>query len=496
MEFLVFILGIACLVWGGVLLMRGGLMAACLAVLLAGACFGVEFFKISIGPAPLTLDRLLFVMLVVQYFLWRRNGWTDSKPLGKPEIVLLAFMVAMIFSTFSADYSSSNYQPVAWLIIYYLMPCGLYWIARQIDYKKGPESHTSEAGKSEISMPVLGLFISLVVFGVYLALTAVAEHYEINSVIFPRYIVQSASSADAEFVGRARGPFLTPISNGIALSICFAASLMLWPWLARATDSAADVLRTRIRRLMLVPLYLLVLAAIYFTLTRSCWMSGALALAVVVGLALPWSWRMPILVGGLIITVAFSVARWDDLMAFKRDKNLDAGKVAESVELRPVLARIAWNMFLDRPLFGCGYAQYTNEHVNYLADRSTDLPLEKGRAYIQHNVFFSLLTETGLLGLGLFLALCAFWARDAWRLWRSESAPLAARQMGLLMLATLGVYFINGCFHDVSVTPMANMVLFFLAGVTAGLRPGIIQTNIPNAGAASGNRLPRRGRGS
>ena len=26
-------------------------------------------------------------------------------------------------------------------------------------------------------------------------------------------------------------------------------------------------------------------------------------------------------------------------------------------------------------------------------------------------------------------------------------------------------------FHDVSVVPMANMTLFFVAGVTAGLRP-------------------------
>ena len=36
------------------------------------------------------------------------------------------------------------------------------------------------------------------------------------------------------------------------------------------------------------------------------------------------------------------------------------------------------------------------------------------------------------------------------------------------MLIALGVYFINGMFHDVSVQPMMNMTLFFLAGVTAG----------------------------
>ena len=41
------------------------------------------------------------------------------------------------------------------------------------------------------------------------------------------------------------------------------------------------------------------------------------------------------------------------------------------------------------------------------------------------------------------------------------------------MLAVLGTYFLNGMFHDVSAVPMANMTLFFLAGVTAGLRPWI-----------------------
>jgi cbb3-type cytochrome oxidase subunit 3 len=82
-----------------------------------------------------------------------------------------------------------------------------------------------------------------------------------------------------------------------------------------------------------------------------------------------------------------------------------------------------------------------------------------------------LLTETGLVGLGLFLAVVVYWACDAWRLWSNTAAPLGVRQQGLLMLAVLGVYFLNGMFHEVSVAPMANMILFFLAGITAALRP-------------------------
>ena len=55
--------------------------------------------------------------------------------------------------------------------------------------------------------------------------------------------------------------------------------------------------------------------------------------------------------------------------------------------------------------------------------------------------------------------------------------------MGLLLLIALGAYLLNGMFHDVSVLPMANMTLFFLAGATAALRP---LTTGPSAGMIAG----------
>jgi O-antigen ligase len=120
---------------------------------------------------------------------------------------------------------------------------------------------------------------------------------------------------------------------------------------------------------------------------------------------------------------------------------------------------------------GCGYGQYRVEHLPYAADRNADLPVEKGRGYIAHNVALSVLAETGLVGLGLLLTLLGLWTCDALRLWRNTATPLWARQQGLLSLATLGAWLVNGMFHDVSVVPMSNMTLCFIAGVTAALRP-------------------------
>jgi O-antigen ligase len=306
---------------------------------------------------------------------------------------------------------------------------------------------------------MLGLFGCLALFGVYLALTSLAEYFQLWWIVFPQYIATTAASADAEFVGRGRGPLLNPIANGIMLTACFGSAMFWWPRLNRP------------KQLLLLAIGLLFVAALYCSMTRSVWMGGIFAVALAIGLALPWNWRLPLLGSGLLVLVILTATQWENLLAFKRDKALSAEQTAESAELRPIMAMVAWHMFLDRPLLGCGYAQYGTEHNNYLSDRSTDMPLERVRDYIPHNVIFSLLTETGLVGLGLFLAMVFYWTRDAWRLWSGAALPLWARQQGLLMLIFLGVYFINGMFHDVSVQPMMNMMLFFLAGVTAGLRP-------------------------
>ena len=58
-----------------VFLLRAGCWAAawpCCWRARASAC---RFFKIELGPLPLTADRLLLVLLVGQYLFWRRWGW-------------------------------------------------------------------------------------------------------------------------------------------------------------------------------------------------------------------------------------------------------------------------------------------------------------------------------------------------------------------------------------------------------------------------------------
>ena len=244
--------------------------------------------------------------------------------------------------------------------------------------------------------------------------------------MFPKYIVATAADSGAEFVGRGRGPLLHPIGNGILLAICLGGTMFWWPRLNRVGQLAllAAFAAAGGGHLLHVDPQRVDRRRADFGFGRRA--GAAVELAAAAGGRRRW------------LSGSSASTHWDQLVTFKRDKALEADKTAESVELRPIMAVVAWHMFLDRPLLGCGYAQYRTEHLNYLSDRSTDLPLERARDYIPHNVVFSLLTETGLVGLGLFAAMLIGWARDAWRLWGNTNVPLWARQQGLLLLVTLG----------------------------------------------------------
>jgi O-antigen ligase len=141
----------------------------------------------------------------------------------------------------------------------------------------------------------------------------------------------------------------------------------------------------------------------------------------------------------------------------------------ESAQLRPILAVIAWKVFKDHPVLGCGMGQYRQVAKYHLTDRNIDMPLEKVRPYVQHNIFLALLTEAGLVGAALFTAIMAIWTRWAWKIWRCRDLVLEYRQLGLVFLGFLAGYLANGMFQDVLIIPMVNMYYFFLGGCIRNL---------------------------
>jgi O-antigen ligase len=96
------------------------------------------------------------------------------------------------------------------------------------------------------------------------------------------------------------------------------------------------------------------------------------------------------------------------------------------------------------------------------------LHLEALRPYVHHNSYLSLLTDTGLVGLGLFLSMFGLMGREAWRTCRGEGPPWAKRQAALF-LGAIGVYACQLMFHELSYTPLDNSLIFFLSGCAGGV---------------------------
>jgi O-antigen ligase len=176
----------------------------------------------------------------------------------------------------------------------------------------------------------------------------------------------------------------------------------------------------------------------------------------------------PVVVSAIVLAgLLVAATRWEQLVNF--DAGRSASETRDSTYMRASFVYVSWQMFLDRPLSGCGVGQYTREKDAYLADRSTPLVLESIRDEINHNYFLTLLTEAGLIGLVLYVSLLASWTRSAYRLCRSAAAPPWARRQGLLMLATLAAYLPIALFQPASHINIVQMLLLFQAGLTASL---------------------------
>jgi hypothetical protein len=436
MEFLLLIAVLVGLLWGAIIAQRGGLLAGATMVLLVGVVLGPHFLSLPGGPMPITLDRLLLAAVVIAYAGLRLYDKGDPKPLALPDVVLFFLMGVLTVNVFTNDWKLNRSQPLSYLVFFWMMPLAIYWVVRQC--------RITERG----FRAVLTCFA---VFGVYLAFTSVCEARGYWHWVFPQYIVKSSFT---EFLGRGRGPLLNPPGNGILLGMCLACGLLLWPRLGT------------IGKLALAGGFMpLLLLGMYYTLTRSVWMGAAAVMAVVVGLALPRRCRVPAVIAATLIGGCVVAAKWQSIYAFKRDKNLSAAETADSTTLRPILAYVAWQMFVDQPIMGCGLAHYYDDKDPYLHDRTTELQLEKVRPYVQHNAVLSLMAETGLAGLTGFLLLMLLWTRQAWHMWRNSNAPLWQRQVGLLFLALIAGYWPNAMFHDTTIIPMMNMLVFYSAGV-------------------------------
>ncbi|MFK7769104.1 MAG: O-antigen ligase family protein [Mariniblastus sp.] len=409
--------------------------ALALGVVIAGCVFGHDFFHISGGPIPITLDRVLLVGLVVLFGALYLFGREDLRSLNKADWTILALIAVLGFSTVTHDFRMMKNMPASRLLFFNLLPVTLYVVLK-----------TSRLKREDLKF----IAIVLGVFGFYLAATGIAEIKELTALVYPKYIMNSES---VEFLGRGRGPFLNPVSNGIFQVVCFCCVLMWWP---RASGNT---------RFLLLATALVISIGVYATLTRSVWLGLVAACGLFIWVPAPRHQKGAMVIAATVLAIALFPVLGEKVFSFKRDKNVSQADMEQSAQLRPLFVIVAWKMFQDQPIAGVGFGQYARAKYPYLQDPYSNKPLWKTKSYMQHNVFLAYVTETGIIGLFCLLMMLLMMLRVSWKVWSDHSLDLWARQFGLLNIVLILNYSINGMFHDVSIIPMQHMLMFFIFGL-------------------------------
>ena len=201
-AFILLIMAIAGAVWGALafkFLMRqkiNPVQVLAALFIVASSVFGPDFLSID-AAIPLTIDRMMLVGTIGLFVLMIFLGFESVRPFNRMDLLVFGLLGFMAYSTFTNDWRMAEKLPVTRLLFFNMLPVAAYFVVRN-----------SRLGTRELRF----ISITLGLLGGYLALTGVAEMLRLSSLIFPSYI---ANPAFEEFYGRARGPFLNPVSNGI-----------------------------------------------------------------------------------------------------------------------------------------------------------------------------------------------------------------------------------------------------------------------------------------
>ncbi|MFK8111123.1 MAG: O-antigen ligase family protein [Rubripirellula sp.] len=459
MDFLIALFALACLVWMIPVVQSGRLIVIAMLVLGLGTVFGPSFFAID-GPIQFSLDRIVwFCMFALAVVGWR-VGYTKIPMLTRMDWLVIGIVGWFFVSALRGGPVPTGSSPTARWLFYIAMPAGMYLIARLVELRE---------------VDVRWMFRGVIALGVYLAITAMFEISGLHGLVFPRFIVDAEVW---EFYGRGRGPLMNPSGNGILMTIGFVAAVV-------------GCIYAKHRGKLIYGIFsLIMLVGVYATLTRSSWMGVFFALVVIAMIYAPRGVR----VFGLAMVILFggmsAMGFKDQLIRLKRDKNLTAADAEKSIQLRPLLAIVAWEMFQDHPIIGHGYGHYFEHNDPYHNDRSYNLPLEQARTYAQHNVLLSVLVDTGLVGLSMFVAWLAMMTGIGWQLAREATVQKEKRWVGMLILGTATAYLCNGMFQDVMIIPMVHMFLFFVAGVCVTVHQQGIKSAEHEAARPSPSRMP------
>lgn len=225
-------------------------------------------------------------------------------------------------------------------------------------------------------------------------------------------------------------------------------------------------------RALLLPAMVILLIALFLTLTRAAW----LAFFFLLMLCLFFS-NIPkryLIYGGIavgtIVSFAFIVLSADTFGIMLKSRlatdvqsaNLSIGSIA----FRILLWQSAWELFLQNPILGIGFDNFVV--LNALTPSFPIVRALGGADLYVHNIYLEILAEMGLVGFAVFAMLIVVtYKRIAYLL-----RHMKQHEYRFLLLGyggVLSLWFFMGLSEAALYTPVTAIFFFFLLGIISGI---------------------------
>ena len=397
------------------------------------------FGRLVGGTGLLAVDRVAFLALAGTFFIEIVSGRRELGRLGVTEFLMLCYVIYLVGTTVvphalpAVGEKGEARSLLDLMLTSAVLPFAGFFLARQILH----------------SPRDLRRFLwTLTIFGTYLALTNVFWLLGPKALVFPHDIFDESVGSNPD---RGRGVFLNPAVTGFALLAGFIATMHL-----------ASV-RSRWRPLLVV-LGLLMLVGVGLTQTRSVWLA---AVAVVVFSAITYSgfrrWYIVILfVVGLLVA-----ANWQTFTS----KDRTAGGVGSVNEAQDRLNAAATGLWAiqQKPFFGWGLGRFPA--INSVHHRAWgDTPWKRGYGIYPHDTQIAIGTESGLMGLTLWLLIVVSMLVASRRAWRAlPRSGLVSRNLVLAFWCTTISWFVIASLIDMRLFAFPTAILFMFGGICAGI---------------------------
>ncbi|MBK7046982.1 MAG: O-antigen ligase family protein [bacterium] len=295
----------------------------------------------------------------------------------------------------------------------------------------------------------------LLVLAVYFYVTAIAEHFRLDFLIWPKVIL----NPDVGFwaPGRSRGPVLHPPLFGQILGII---GLVHFYFLSRD-------LRPVVRLLLMLSLGLTLLG-VFLAFTRGPWVAMAVGMVVLGVLRPGYRKVLGVLAVVAVIGAALGLTQIANTEFFQERINAQ-----NTVENRLGFLANAYRMIKDHPFFGIGYFRYLELVGEY--NQTSYIPLYglvKRSLSAQvpiHDIYLGRTAEEGLFGIALVLAFYLVIARSWLSLWRSSNVDAGLSKDLLALFAAMMVcYLVGGMVIDYRYFDFINVLFYFIGGIVCG----------------------------